>query len=85
MENKDLFFVQNKCTGCNFFKETNLKSYSKAQICEHVDKIVAEYLQKEHMYDQASDELIFTVLVSLANSVKVNMIIQTVNTGHPFL
>jgi hypothetical protein len=84
MENKHLFFLQNKCTGCNFFKETKLKSYSKAQICEHVDKIVAEHLQKEHMFDQASNKLIFTVN-TLTNSVKMNMIIQTVNTGYPFL
>jgi hypothetical protein len=33
----------------------------RSKICEHVDKIVAEYLQKELMFDQAFDELIFTV------------------------
>jgi hypothetical protein len=30
------------------------------KICEHVDKIVAKHLQKEHiMFDKASDKLIF--------------------------
>jgi hypothetical protein len=32
------------------------------KICEHVDKIVTEHLQKEHiMFDKASDKLFFTV------------------------
>ncbi|KAJ3658592.1 hypothetical protein Zmor_010322 [Zophobas morio] len=31
------------------------------RICDHTDKIVNQYLQKEHLFDKISDEMSFVV------------------------
>ena len=44
------------------FGEITAQDWGK--ICDHVDKIVNEYMQKEHIFDAISDELCFVVNTS---------------------